>query len=332
MKAFLKISVISFFFLLLLFYITASYSLHKKFSKPVNIEVKKGETLRSVLRKLKKSKDVNNLDLWILYYYGRLSGATRVKKGMYRIEKGENLLSVLRKINLGKGILIRITIPEGFNSYQIADLLDAKGVCKKEEFLKRTFNRFVAARYNIPSDRVEGFLYPDTYEFSGGMSPEVVIDTMIKNFWKHYTTDFKKREKELGWNTYKVVTLASIIQKETYLPEEMPLVSAVFHNRLKIGMPLQADPTVIYGIFPHFDGNLRKKDLLDKSNKWNTYVYRGLPPTPICNPGIEAIKAALYPAHVNYLYFVSMGNGKHYFSSTYKQHERAVIKYQIKGR
>ncbi len=329
MKLVLKSTVVSLIFLFFLFGFTFYYSLSKGFEKETVIEVRKGDTIRSVLRRLSRSGDFNNLDLNLALLYARLTGLDRVKRGRYLVSGGETLLDFLKKINSGKGILVKITIPEGYNVYQIAETLDRNGVCGYKEFLDYALSKGVAARYNIPGDRVEGFLFPDTYKFSADTPPMKIIDTMIKNFWKHYSDEFMKRTKEMGWSVYKVVTLASIIQKETSVVDEMPIISAVYHNRLKKGMLLQADPTVIYGLMPHFDGNLRKRDLLDRNNPWNTYVHKGLPPTPICNPGVDAIRTALWPANVNYLYFVARGDGRHFFSVTYKEHLKAVRKYQL---
>ncbi len=330
MKTFLKVSVASVVFLFLLFAVTFFVSVNKKIVTPLELKVERGENLREILRRIGKEESLNNLDLWIIYYYLRLSGKTNIKAGLYMGIRGDRIVDFIKKIVAGKALLVKVTIPEGYNSYQIAKQLGKNGVCDEKNFLKFAFDPAVAERYGIPSDRVEGFLFPDTYKFSAETPPLKIIDAMIKDFWRHYPEDFKKREKKIGWDTYRVVILASIIQKEAFAADEMPLISAVYHNRLKKHMLLQADPTVIYGLFPHFDGNLRKKDLLDKANRWNTYIYRGLPPTPIGSPGVDAIRTALYPADVDYLYFVSMGNGRHFFSKTYSEHMKAVLKYQIK--
>ena len=329
MKLILKSFLVAIIFFVFLMSFTFYYSLSKGFSKERVFKVERGENIRILLRKVGKTGDFNNLDLHLALFYARIAGLDRIKRGTYLALKNESLLSFLKKVNSGRGVLVKVTIPEGYNVYQIADVLEKRGVCNSDDFLKLALSRLTAARYDIPSDRVEGFLFPDTYKFAAGTPPLRVIDTMIKNFWNHYDEKLRRRTKEIGWDVYKVVILASIIQKETSALDEMPLISAVYHNRLKKGMLLQADPTVIYGLMPDFDGNLRKRDLLDRKNKWNTYVYKGLPPTPICNPGIDAIKAALYPADVDYLYFVSMGNGRHYFSVRYEDHLRAVRKYQL---
>jgi UPF0755 protein len=173
---------------------------------------------------------------------------------------------------------------------------------------------------------LEGYLFPDTYYLIKEMPPEEIIKMMIHQFRKVFRPELESIAFEKGISQREAVILASIIEKETPLSEEKPFISAVLYNRLKKRMPLQSDPTVIYGI-KDFNGNLTKEDLL-KPSPYNTYLITGLPPTPICNPGKDSILAALHPAPVPYLYFVSKNDGSHYFSSNIKDHNRAVSKYQ----
>ncbi|MDP2973069.1 MAG: endolytic transglycosylase MltG, partial [Deltaproteobacteria bacterium] len=173
---------------------------------------------------------------------------------------------------------------------------------------------------------LEGYLFPDTYHFIKEMEPEEVIRMMVHQFRKIFGPDLIEKASQMGITPREAVTLASIIEKEASLSEEKPLVSAVFHNRLKRRIPLQSDPTVIYGI-SNFDGNLTKEHLLTPT-PYNTYLILGLPPTPICNPGKESIIAALHPASAPYLYFVSKNDGSHHFSESFEEHQRAVGKYQ----
>jgi UPF0755 protein len=209
--------------------------------------------------------------------------------------------------------------------------LAERGIIDNQEaFLSLAFSSDFAAGLGIAGDGVEGYLFPDTYLFSKEVAPAEVIKTMVENFKRVYAPDFSLRAAELGMTDREVVTLASIIEKETGLAEERPLISAVFHNRLKLGIPLSSDPTVIYGI-ADFDGNLRKRDL-EKKTPYNTYLIRGLPPGPIANPGRSSILAALYPAPVKYLYFVSRNDGSHHFSATIREHNEAVRRYQKNGK
>jgi UPF0755 protein len=172
---------------------------------------------------------------------------------------------------------------------------------------------------------LEGYLFPDTYQFGRGISPSLIIDAMVKRFWQ-MVGPLTDRAKETGMTMQEIVTLASIVEKETGQPSERPLIASVFLNRLKSGMRLESDPTVIYGL-ENFDGNLRKKDLVQRS-PYNTYVIHGLTPGPICNPGLESIKAVIFPAKTDYLYFVSKNDGSHHFSRTLSEHNQAVERYQ----
>ena len=173
---------------------------------------------------------------------------------------------------------------------------------------------------------MEGYLYPETYYFSKGEGERKIIQTMISTFNQFYTLDMEEKARVLSMTRREIVTLASIIEKETSVGNERPLISAVFHNRLKRRIRLQSDPTVIYGL-PDFDGNLTRKDLRVHS-PYNTYWVKGLPPGPIANPGNESLIAVLNPAPVDYLYFVSKNNGTHYFSKTLSEHNGAVQRYQ----
>jgi UPF0755 protein len=222
-----------------------------------------------------------------------------------------------------------VTIPEGFTLSQIAQLLENLNLVEKKGFLQKTSSPAFIDALDLSQTAgatLEGYLFPDTYHVLREMDPEDVIRMMVHRFRKVFGPDFSQGASELGIPERDVVILASIIEKETSLPEEKPLISAVFHNRLKKKFPLQSDPTVIYGI-RNFNGNLTKEDLL-RPTPYNTYLQAGLPPTPICNPGRDSLRAAVRPAPVPYLYFVSKNDGSHYFSSDIEEHNRAVWKYQ----
>lgn len=212
---------------------------------------------------------------------------------------------------------------------QIADLLDSKGLVNKQQFLSLAQDPALLEQYGIPGPTLEGYLYPDTYQLARGISPSTAIHTMVERFWM-LVRPLKKRAEDLGMEMEDVITLASIVEKETGLAGERATIASVFLNRLKRRMRLESDPTVIYGL-KNFDGNLTRKDL-SKPTPYNTYVIRGLPPGPIANPGLEAIKAVLYPAKTDYLYFVSKNDGSHHFSRTLSEHNRAVRMYQKGGR
>jgi UPF0755 protein len=195
--------------------------------------------------------------------------------------------------------------------------------------MEKCFSSQYVSSLGIEADSLEGYLFPDSYLLSKDLKPEDVIEAMVRRFRRVYTSQYSERAKELGFSDHEILTLASMIEKESAIPSEKLLVSGVYHNRLKRNMMLYSCPTVIYGI-KDFNGNLTKRDLA-RYSPYNTYLIRGLPPGPICNPGKEAIEAALYPATTEYLYFVSKNDGSNHFSSTLKEHNIAVWKYQ-KGR
>jgi UPF0755 protein len=260
-----------------------------------------------------------------------LGVAGSVQAGEYELNTAMTPSVILHKLVSGDVVKYRVTIPEGYTVRQIAVRLAELGIItEQEEFLQAAFSSDFDAMLGIEGESVEGYLFPDTYLFSKEVAPQEVIKTMVGKFKRVYTPDFSQRAAELGMTDREVVVLASIIEKETGLPDERTLISAVFHNRLKRGIPLASDPTVIYGI-KDFDGNLRKRDL-EKRSPYNTYLFRGLPPGPIANPGRSSIKAALYPAPVKYLYFVSRNDGSHHFSATLREHNEAVRRYQRGGR
>ena len=254
--------------------------------------------------------------------------AKYIKAGEYDLQSSMTPIALLEKLTKGKVKGYQVFIPEGFTLNQIASCLENQGLADRETFISLASDSRLLSSLGIEEESVEGYLFPDTHRLNKSMGEEGILRFMVRQFRKVMTPDMLKRANELNLTEDEVVTLASIIEKEGGSQEERPIISAVFHNRLKRGMRLQSDPTVIYGI-EDFDGNLRKSDLREKT-PYNTYRIEGLPPGPICNPGREAIEAALYPASVDFLYFVSKNNGSHQFSSNLKDHNKAVLKYQIK--
>jgi UPF0755 protein len=224
-----------------------------------------------------------------------------------------------------------VTVREGENTYEIAADLESKNLVRKEVFLGLCRNpKFLRGVLGPDSHAttIEGYLFPDTYFFNKTMSPEEMIREMVHHFNAIWTPAFDTRAKELGMSRFQVLTLASIIEKETGAPQERPLISSVFHNRLHKGMKLQSDPTTIYGIWSRYHGNIHKADLSDPS-PYNTYYVPALPVGPISNPGLDSIKAALYPSQSDYLFFVSHNDGTHEFTRSYEEHTNAVKKFQL---
>ena len=223
--------------------------------------------------------------------------------------------------------LHKLCIPEGYNLSQIGENIEKSGICSKKQFMSAANDPNLAKEMGMPASGFEGYLFPDTYYFSKGIPPARIISTMVKQFRKIFREDWRKRAGELGFTQHEIITLASMIEKETGVAGERALVSSVFHNRLKQNMRLACDPTIIYGI-EGFNGNITKKDI-NRLTPYNTYQIKGLPPGPIANPGVAAIEAALYPAVTDYLYFVAKGDNTHYFSTSLAEHNQAVKKYQL---
>jgi len=235
---------------------------------------------------------------------------------------------VYLKISRGQRKLYKITIPEGYDIYDIASLLEKYSICKAEDFIELANSPDTAKKYGLKTYTMEGFLFPDTYYFSKNTHPMRIIDTMFRNFLKR-TESLRSQLEEKELTLEEWVIIASMIEKETGVDEERPLVSSVIYNRIKKGMALQIDPTVIYALKrrAEWNGKLTRKHL-QLEDPYNTYYYKGLPPSPICNPGIKSLEAALNPAKTNYLYFVSMGNGRHVFSSSYEEHLKNIAMYR----
>ena len=224
--------------------------------------------------------------------------------------------------------LYKLTVPEGYNIYQVAQLVQEAGFGTAESFIERITNADLISRLGISAETLEGYLFPDTYFFPKDASPQAVAITMVKRFREVFSDRWRLRAQEMGFSVHEVVTLASIIEKETGAAHERELIASVFHNRLKKGMRLEADPTVIYGI-KEFDGNLTRKHL-QTPTPYNNYTLKGLPPGPIANPGKAALHATLFPADSKYLFFVARRDGTHQFSTNLKDHQAAVRKYQLR--
>ena len=262
-------------------------------------------------------------------WYARLKGYDKkIKAGEYALSSSLTPRQILSVMISGKVALYKITIPEGFNLYQIAAILSQNKMMPEEVFIQKAMDVSFVKKKGIQAQTFEGYLFPETYHFPKGVSPDAIIDAMVRRFREIFLPEWKQRAEKLNMTVHQVLTLASIIEKETGAAFERPLISSVFHNRLRKGIRLSSDPTVIYGI-RDFNGNLTRKDL-EKWTPYNTYRIKGLPPGPIANPGVASIHAALYPAKSDYLYFVSKKDSTHQFSTNFKDHNRAVRKYQLR--
>jgi len=248
--------------------------------------------------------------------------------GDYALSPAMTPLQILKKLSDGIVKLHRLSIPEGYTIVQIAEKVEAAGFCDRQTFIRTATDKTVAIKLGIEAQTCEGFLFPDTYYFSGDVSPGQIISAMVERFNHVFLPEWKKQANAMGFSVLEMVTLASIIEKETGVADERPTISSVFHNRLKRKMRLASDPTVIYGI-PDFDGNITRKHLTTPT-PYNTYIIKGLPPGPIASPGAASLHAALFPADTEYLYFVARPDRTHYFSKTLKEHNQAVRKYQLR--
>ncbi|WP_022667466.1 endolytic transglycosylase MltG [Desulfospira joergensenii] len=255
--------------------------------------------------------------------------ASRLKAGEYMIAASQAPARILDIFVQGKERLFPITIPEGLNMDEIAQRIAETGFCTRENFLKLCRDPEFIRSLDIESHTLEGYLFPDTYFFPNHTGCQKIIRKMTATFHSVFTPEWRARAKEMGFSVQEIVTLASMIEKETADPSERPLISSVFHNRLKKRMRLESDPTVIYGD-KDFKGRIRTKHLR-RSTPYNTYRIFGLPLGPIANPGALALKAALFPEPSSFFFFVSKNDRTHYFSKTLAEHNRAVRKYQLKG-
>ncbi len=295
-------------------------------TQPQVFEVKSGMTLKQVSQELFRQNLIRSANAFqaiaLIQDKEKL-----IKVGEYYISPSMLPAEILQRITSSKTVLHSITIPEGYRITEIANLLEEKDLADKNIFLQQAKN--VELLEGIPTSSLEGYLFPDTYHFGKRTSEAAIINKMVETFKERaLKQEFLKRAEDLGFSYHEIITLASLIEKETGKDSERKQISSVFHNRLKKNMLLQTDPTVIYAI-DIFDGNIRKRDL-NIDSPYNTYRYKGLPPGPIANPGLKSIIAALYPATTSNLYFVSKQDGSHKFSATLTEHNLAVQKYQLR--
>jgi len=293
--------------------------------QPTIIEVPEGTTLRQLAVRLEHEQLIRSQMAFVLL--GKLMVADRhIKAGEYAVHAGMRPSEMLIEFLNGHVVLYPVTIPEGYTIVELAQAFAQRGVTDSEALIRLAHDRDFIQSLAIDAVSLEGYLFPDTYKFARRTKSKEILKEMVEGLRHVLTPEMRQRAQEIHMTLHQVLTLASVIEKETGSAQERELISAVFHNRLRLGIPLQSDPTVIYGL-DYFDGNIRKKDLGSKS-PYNTYRVRGLPPGPIANPGLGAIRAALYPAPTKHLYFVSRNDGTHQFSSTLAEHNRAVDKYQ----
>jgi len=292
----------------------------------VTVIIPKGKGSFQIAQDLSQKKLIKSKVLFLLLSK-ILCLEKNLKAGSYEFSSS-NMLKILDKLKKGEVKTYRVTIPEGLTKWDIADILDKRGIIEKDKFLTVVNNPSSIFKKEsfLPESNLEGYLYPDTYYFTKGEDTEEVVKKFVFRFKEMIFLPYQELKEKNTFPLRDVVIMASIIEKEAQLSSEKPIIAAVFYNRLKKGMRLRADPTIKYAL-GSFRIRLTRSELLTPSF-YNTYLYNGLPPGPICNPGKDSIYAALYPANADYFYFVAKGDGSHKFSKTYKEHLEAVYKYR----
>ncbi len=296
---------------------------------PIAISIPRGASLSEIARTLEDAGVVRDARVFAgLARFREQAGELRA--GEYAIPGNLPAEDVLAWIAEGRVVTHPLAIPEGLTAVEIAARVDAAGLAETEAFLAAVRDPAFAAELGVEGETLEGYLFPETYQIARGLGARAVARVMVEHFlavWRELAPEAEAQ----GFSMRELVTLASIVEKETGVAAERPLVAAVFRNRLERGWRLETDPTVIYGI-PEFDGNLTRRHLEDASNPYNTYRITGLPPGPIASPGEAALRAVLAPADVEYMFFVSKNDGSHHFSKSLREHVAAVDRYQRRRR
>jgi UPF0755 protein len=287
---------------------------------PVRVTIPAGASFAIAAESLSRAGVIGSPRLFRLYASAR--GADReLKAGTYRLARGASWNDVIDALTRGRGLVHTVTIPEGFALSSIVPLIAKAIAAPPESVLAAASDSALRRRLDVPTPTLEGYLFPDTYNLAEGTSPREVVALLVQRFEKVWKPEWDARLQELAMSRHDIMTLASIVEKEARLAEERPVIAAVYHNRLKIGMALQADPTVQYALGRRVDRVLFKH--LEVDSRYNTYKHPGLPPGPIASPGAASIEAALYPADVPYLYFVAHPDGHHEFRRTFSEHTEA---------
>ncbi len=292
--------------------------------------VEPGQIFSTISKNLLTAGLISNTRRFFLL--AKVVGKTEsIRAGEFMLNTGWIPAKMLHELTTSAGIMKKVAVREGLTWWQTADKIQEAGLGTREVYAKAIADPQLLKKYGIQAKDAEGYLFPETYMLTPprGDQSEYMAETMLKEFFKNAKKVWPEGLPE--WKEMnKIVILASLVEKETGDTTERGRIAGVFHNRMKKRMLIQADPTIIYGLGPEFDGNIRKRHLRDKENPYNTYTHRGLPPGPICSPGLDALMAAVHPEEHSYLYFVAKGNGSHYFSKSLSEHNGAVRKYQLR--
>ena len=290
-------------------------------AKPTQLKIVRGMSSQSIANQLVHKQLIRSS--WVFLFATHLSGAShRLQVGTYHLSGAMSIPQIIEHLRSGKVITHQLVVPEGLTIAEIGKLWEKEGFGTAAAFSETASNSEWRINHKIEGKTLEGYLFPNTYQFPDGASAEVIIQIMLNEFERQWTTEMSEEARTLGFSKHEIITLASIIETEARISEERPLISSVFHNRLRRGWKLQADPTALYGL-GNPDRPPRAADLRTDT-PYNTYLYKGLPPGPICNPGIASIRAALRPVSADYMYFVAIGNGKHHFSRTLREHQNMI--------
>jgi len=289
----------------------------------VDLRIKWGTPLNKIADDLQKAEIVPSAENF--KFAVRLLGKkNHLRAGKFQLTKGSSNYRVIKALSEGPQSYIKVTIPEGATATKIAGICRAELEIDSTRFMSLVSDTAFVRRLGMKVVSLEGYLYPETYYFTYGVNEEQVLSKLLHQFKTLVTDSLEQRAFAMGYSLSEIVTLASIIEGEAIIDSEMVFISSVYHNRLRLGMLLQADPTIQY-LLPNGPRRLLRRDL-EIDSRYNTYLYAGLPPGPISNPGIKAIRAALYPAPTDYLYFVANGKGGHTFSARLSQHLQAKVK------
>lgn len=296
--------------------------------KDAVVLIKPGATLPAIARQLEADGLIKNsyAFLALAKWQGHTNGP---RAGEFLLNSAWSPREILRVITTTGGILHKVVVREGLPWWAAAKLFEAEGLADAAGFERALRDPALLAKYAIPGQSAEGYLFPETYQLSRGFvdGAPAVVEAMLKEFARQ-TQKLWPAGPPAPDELRRVVILASLVERETGDPAERARIAGVFANRLAKNMRLQCDPTTIYGLGPSFDGDLKRAHLEDRSNPYNTYANAGLPPGPICSPGLESLRAALNPEPHDYIYFVAKGDGSHEFSRTLDEHNRAVTRYQ----
>lgn len=288
---------------------------------PVRVIIPRGTSFRAAADSM-ASAGVIRFPLAFRVYAQALRRDRKIQAGTYLLRRGTPWHDLVRAMNGGTSVISRVTIPEGYDITQITPLLTRALGVPEDSVTAAVRDSALRARVSDPAATLEGYLFPDTYIFAPGSSARQVVGEMVRRFEREWKPEYDAQASALGRSRHEIVTMASIVEKEARLPEERPVIAAVYYNRLRLGMPLQADPTVQYGLGHHV-GRVLYRDL-EVESPYNTYTHPGLPPGPIASPGGASLRAALAPARVPYLYFVAAPDGHHEFRSTIAEHAQAI--------